>query len=191
MLAFKPHKAAIFQVAFSPDGASIATCGTAPIVCVSDALTGKASWRSDDGPTIGLGMAYSPGGTRLAIVSWDVVGIYDSESGETQHTCPGRGYAVAFTPDGSSVITGTPRAGNDAIRTNLQTSESESIASFAGIPTFNRLRYSSDGKFIAAQGEQDMILVDGRIEKFIARGTGAKAAGVGALVEWHLLLRNP
>src|SRR5262245_11771794 len=110
MLAFKPHKAAISQVAFAPDGASIATCGTRPAVCVSDAATGTVRWRGADRYlSIGLGLAYSPDGAQLAVVSWTVVMVFDAESGAGLHTHPGRGYGVAFTPDGSGVVTGTPR----------------------------------------------------------------------------------
>ena len=186
MLAFKPHPGAIFQAAFSPDGTTIATCGHNPVVCVSDAATGRTHWqRVVKGRVIGLGLAYSPDGTQLAVVGWNAVSIFDARTGAVLHTHPGRGYAVAFTPDGSGVVTGNVSAESDAIRTNVRTGRSRRINTLRGTATFNRFRYSPDGRFLAALGDSNVTLIDADTWK---GGTVAAlhhpAGGVGALA-WH------
>src|SRR5207245_2803606 len=104
MLAFKPHKDPILQVAFSPDGASIATCGRKPTVCVWDAITGEWRWQSNEGHHTATGLAYSPDGTRLATVGWFAVSVFDAASGEGRCEYLGSGGGVAFTPDGSCIV---------------------------------------------------------------------------------------
>jgi eukaryotic-like serine/threonine-protein kinase len=186
MLAFKPHRGAIFQTAFSPDGTAIATSGLNPVVCVSDAATGHPRWqRAAKARVIGLGLAYSPDGTRLAVVDWSEVTIFDARTGDVLHKHPGRGYAVAFTPDGSGVVTGNVRAESDAIRTNVRTGRSRRISALRGTTTFNRFQYSPDGRFLAALGDSTVDLIEaetwkGGTEATLSHPTG----GVGALT-WH------
>jgi WD40 repeat protein len=182
MLAFKPQKGAVFQLAFSPDGASIATTGRDPIVCVSDAVTGKVRWQLETGMSLSLGLAYSPDGAKLAIVDWGDVVIFNAATGKQIKILPGRGYAVTFTPDGRSVVTAdaVPRAG--VTRTRITTGDARSIVGVHRLESCNHLRYSPDGKYLAVLGEEGTFLIDGRTEKLVTRHEGAKAAGVGALV---------
>jgi WD40 repeat protein len=180
MLAFKPHKGAALQVAFSPDGASIATCGTKPGICVSDAATGTARWQRALGGSAGFGLAYSPDGTRLAVVSRGSVSVRDAKSGRTLRKYFSGGYAVAFTPDGSGVVTDSPLPGHGAIRTNVETGWSEPIDGLEAM-AFNRFRYSPDGRFLAALGES-VRLIDTETDELAAEAfLSLPTDGVGAL----------
>ncbi len=186
MLAFKPHTGAIFQTAFSPDGTAIATSGLNPMVCVSDAATGRTRWQmAVNTRVIGLGLAYSPDGTQLAVVDWSAVTIFDARTGNVLHSHPGRGYAVAFTPDGSGVVTGNGLNEWNAIRTNVKTGRSRRITTLRGTSTYNRFRYSPDGRFLAALGGSCVALIEADTWK---GGTQAVLShptdGVGALA-WH------
>ncbi|MBN9122637.1 MAG: hypothetical protein J0I06_26405 [Planctomycetes bacterium] len=187
MLAYKPHKGAIFQVAFAPDGASVATCGPVPAVCVADAATGKVRWRHDIEPSAGpgLGLAYSPDGTRLAVVSWTAAIVFDVASGALRHTHPGRGCGIAFTPGGSAVVTGAPSPYRGARRTALETGTTEPIDHLGEITTFNRFRYSPDGRLLAALAPhygQAVNVLDARTGALVARAVGSHhTAGVGTL----------
>lgn len=186
MLAFKPLRGAAFQIAFSPDGTSIAICGAKPCVCVADAATGKSRWQGNAFITaVGLGLAYSPDGTQLAVVDWDTVAVLDAVTGATLHTFPGRGYAVAFTPDGAGAVTGNVPPAMDAIRTVFKTGRSKRINALTGMEDFNRFRFSPDGRFLAALGGSSMTFIEAdTLKGGTSRPLTCPTAGVGALA-WH------
>ena len=184
MLAFKPHGESVFQVAFSPDGSSIATSGRRPPVCVSDAATGRVRWRfTHSSPRhIVLGLAYSPDGTQLAAVGWQAVTILNAETGETLHTHPGCGYAVTYTPDGTAVVTGKTMHTNGATRTDVRTGRAEDVTGLEQLVLFNRLRYSPDGRLLAALSGSRVIVLDARTSKQVGLNLLSNSnAGVGGL----------
>jgi WD40 repeat protein len=182
VLAFKPHGASIFQLAFAPDGSSVATCGSKPHVCACDAATGRPRWRTNvSNAGVALGLAYSPDGTRIAAVGWATVAILDAATGAELHTYPGRGYAVAYTPDGAGVVTHVA-GGEHAIRVDVRTGRAERVPGLDQYPLFNRLRFSPDGRLLAAMGQVGVSVVDTRTRKCVERfGLSNFSFGVGAL----------
>ena len=182
MFAFKPHRSAISQVAFSPDGASVATCGKAPAVRVSHAATGALLWEhTSPQQNWTVGLAYSPDGTQLAAVGWEAFLVFDASSGSVLHTYPASGYGIAFTPDGSSVLAFAPRPQSGVLRTNIRTGRSERIESL-DIAMVNRLQFSPDGRFLAALARRDVLLINTRTEKcVVSLDRTFDPEGVGAL----------
>jgi WD40 repeat protein len=181
MFAFQPHKRAVQQLAFSPDGASLATCGSTPGACVSDAVTGTARWHTGRTRYSISGLAYSPDGTRLAVVEWNKLSVFDAHSGATVHECVGRGPAVAFTPDGQSVVAGNVYPTTGASRIHLPTGRAEPIGGLAAVHFFHRLRYSPDGRFLAAHADSSVRLVDEAGALIASQPLSHPTGGVGAL----------
>jgi WD40 repeat protein len=160
MLAFKPHRGAIFQLAFSPDGATVASAGKAPMLCVSNAATGLALWTLEGkhAAAIGLGVAFSPDGRRVATVDWNIVYVFDAATGEEIGNYPGRGYAVAFTPDGKAVVALARRPGVSVFRHNLRSGVAVAVPGVASYDHCNRFRFSPDGKSFAVHGDSHVAI---------------------------------
>jgi len=108
-LRLERHGAAIHAVAFSPDGAQLATAGGDGTVRRWDAATG-----AETGPTIitpwALAVAFAPSGQRLATGGSDGrVRIWDAGSGRQLTQQPSRAYwvrAVAFSSNGKLLASG-------------------------------------------------------------------------------------
>lgn len=104
-----PQKSAVASVAFSPDGAKIATAGWGKSVAVWNARTGKPLGKplhGHDGPV--LSVAFSPDGDTLASASFDGTvrlwnvsegGGFGDPIGEPLRGHKGRIFAVRFSPD--------------------------------------------------------------------------------------------
>jgi WD40 repeat protein len=117
---------AVTALAFSPYGTKLATGSNDNTARIWDATTGERQLRVDHGGVPGNGvicaLAFSPDGTRLATGSDDnTARIWDATTGEQQlqvthgrvtglvaiYTPGGTVNAVAFSPDGTRLATGS------------------------------------------------------------------------------------
>jgi WD40 repeat protein len=102
---------AVYSVAFSPDGARLATGGNTRWARIWDATSGHQLLEVRHGPpTTVRSVAFSPDGTRLATGSDDKSArIWDATSGqqllEVRHDKAVN--SVAFSPDGTRLATGS------------------------------------------------------------------------------------
>jgi WD40 repeat protein len=152
---------AVFAVAFSPDGARLATAGADRTIRVYETGTGKLLVQIEDHADWIFDIAFSPDGKRLASASRDKTAkVFDVDKKESLVTFTGHGqpvYTVAFAPDGKSVTTG----GEDgSIRVWKFEGEAKQIRDFGGFggPVF-KLRYSADGKtLVACSGDRTVRL---------------------------------
>jgi WD40 repeat protein len=104
------HAQAVWSVAFSPNGATIASGSTDGLVKIWDAATGKQLQELSGHTDAVLSVAFSPDGATIASGSDRLVRIWDAATGMqlldlNGHT--GEVWSMAFSPDGSTIASGS------------------------------------------------------------------------------------
>ncbi len=103
------HAGTLAQVAFSPDGRWLASCGHDRLVIVWDLATGKERHRLAGHGNFVRAVAFSPDGKTLASAGWDwAARLWDVETGAPGGvlTHPHALESVAFSADGKRLATG-------------------------------------------------------------------------------------
>lgn len=106
VVARLPHTGNTWEVAWNPDGASIAIAGD-DALRIWDAETGEERY-AITGPFIGA-VRFSPDGRLLATGGVGGMALWDAETGQEILTFEGHTgpvVAVAFSPDGSQLVSG-------------------------------------------------------------------------------------
>ncbi|HJT76964.1 MAG TPA: c-type cytochrome domain-containing protein [Gemmataceae bacterium] len=154
-LVIPAHQDLIYDVAFSPDGKTLATCGYDRLIKLWDAADGKELRTLKDHSDAVYAVAWSPDGRRLASASADrAVKIWNADTGARLVTLSDNTdwvYAVAWSADGRHVAAG----GVDrSIRVwDLAAGNRLVHSVFAHEGPVARLVYSADGKSLYSLGE--------------------------------------
>jgi WD40 repeat protein/tRNA A-37 threonylcarbamoyl transferase component Bud32 len=113
LLTLKGHTGWVRAAAFSPDGARVVTGGSDGTARVWDARTGaqlltlRGHTRDDHGEAGVKSAAFSPDGARVLTVDGDgTARVWDAKTGAEVVTRKGYHGAVAFSPDGTRVVSG-------------------------------------------------------------------------------------
>jgi WD40 repeat protein len=147
----------ITSVAYSPDGARLASGSEDGAVRFWEATTGKEllTLKGHSGEV--RGVAFSPDGTRLASAGWEgMVKVWDATTG--REICslphPGNLWSVAFSPDGRHLASGgngvrvwEVATGKEILRPKGHTNHVVSVA------------YSPDGTQLASAGWDEVVKV--------------------------------
>jgi hypothetical protein len=185
LYTYRGHAAAVFSVAWSPDGTSLASGSTDTTVQVWGALNGRPdfTYRGHAKPV--LTVAWSPDGKRIVSGCGDTGGeaggettvqVWDAHGGG--HVLTYRGHsqpvlAVAWSPDGSSIASG----GEDGLIEVWDAATGRMKPSFVGKTypgIINALAWSPDGSSLAVGGSRGVHVLDatsGRV-KYALPNTG-------------------
>ncbi|MDG3003801.1 c-type cytochrome domain-containing protein [Paludisphaera mucosa] len=150
---------AVFAVAFSPDGARVATAGADRVLRVYDTAKGDLLFQVEDHADWVLDVAFSPDGKLLATASRDKTSkVFDVEKKESLVTFPGHAqsvYGVLFAADGKSVAS----AGGDAqVRVWTIDGEAKEVRKFGGFGgAVFAVALTPDGKTLAAAGADNKV----------------------------------
>ena len=148
---YQGHTDVVEVVAWSPDGARIASGSWDQTVQIWDAKDGNKLTIYRKHTDQVFAVAWSPDSTRVASGSWDkTVQIWDATSGQLlmiyqQHT--DRLYAVAWSPDGTRIASG----GNDTAVHVWDVTSGQRLMIYRGhTQRIRRVVWSPDSQYIAS-----------------------------------------
>jgi tricorn protease-like protein len=145
------HDTAVVALAFSPDGALVASGSVDETIRLWEAATGKEVLRIEAHAGVVGSVAFSPDGKTLASGGEDfTVRLWDVATGREPQRCEGHEdwvFAVAFSPDGATLASGS---GDGTLRM-WEAASGREIRKIAG-PGGDILgvAYSPDGRTLAA-----------------------------------------
>jgi WD40 repeat protein/serine/threonine protein kinase len=147
----------LLNVAFSPDGALLASTGLVfegkgpeSKLKVWETRTGKELFTHRLATALARGVAFSKDGKRLASHTYDAVQVWDTRTGENQLTFKGHtvGFnSVAFSPDGKRLVTS---ASDKTVKLWDAQSGKELLTLEGHGGKLNEVAFSPDGNWLAA-----------------------------------------
>jgi WD40 repeat protein len=151
---------AVYTLALSADGKTLASAGSDRVIRLQDASSGlvRLSLTGHVGPV--YSMAYRPDGKVFASAGWDrVIRLWDAGAGDLLHSLEGHSsdvWAVAFDPDSKTLAS----AGQDGTVRLWDAQTGASLSVLRGHDgAVHSVVFSSDGLKIASGGRDGTVRV--------------------------------
>jgi WD40 repeat protein len=141
-------------LAYSPDGATLATAGTDQLISLWDVAGGRLRAKFTGHTGVVWSLAWSPDGQRLATAGWDgTVRLWDVTRRQDSEAIPTlASFSVAFSPDGQVLAGGG---------SGVQLWDAECGEHFKTLPEMTardtRIAFSPDGTLLAAFSKDDVV----------------------------------
>ncbi len=141
-------------LAYSPDGATLATAGTDQFISLWDVASGRLRTKFAGHTGVVWSLAWSPDGLRLATAGWDgTVRLWDVTRRQGVETiATAANFSVAFSPDNQVLAAG-------GVGVQLWDAEcGEHFKNLAEVTARDvRVAFSPDGRFLAAFGQDNIV----------------------------------
>jgi WD40 repeat protein len=178
LMTIRGHSEAVYGVAFSPDGARIATGSWDGTAKVWDAASGRLIRTLKGHPTEISSLIYSPDGRQIATGSADyTVKVWDAAGGRLLHTLkgpPAQIHSLAFSPDGRRIVTGR----QDLTAKVWDVSEERVVLTLGGhLEQIWSVAYSPDGsRIVTGSGDSTARVWDAVSGRHLLTFSGHKYA---------------
>ena len=108
-------------------------------------------------------LQFSSDGTQFAVGSNIGVWLYDLKTGKEIDMFPGRGQAIAFSPDGRYIVSGGSKFGKEGLQLwDLATGQE--VALIDDLPSASALRFSKDGTMLLGLGNWGELISQLNVE---------------------------
>jgi WD40 repeat protein/beta-lactamase regulating signal transducer with metallopeptidase domain len=168
----------VLALAYSPDGAALASAGEGGSIVLRDVRGGRVTARLEGHRDAVSALAFSPDGKALASGSYDkTVRLWDVATGRETSVLAGHTnwvFSVAFSPDGRALAS----AGHDKVVRVWDVAKGRERAALKGHSASVRaVAFSPDGGRIASGGADRVVVVwDARDGRQVARLGGHRGA---------------
>jgi len=183
------HEASVGAVAFSPDGATLATGGGDRKVRVWDVPSGQVreTFEGHEGRVAGL--RFNPQGRTLysagssSVIAWDLEGSGRLGRPFSFAPAPTRGSdstpsTFAVSPDGSVIATPDGKGSDHVALRDFRSPKRVRRSLASGVGRISAIAFGPDGKRLAVGGERPApVLVDVASDKVTRRMTGGHDGG--------------
>ena len=156
----KGHTSAIYSIAFSPDGMTVASGSDDETIKLWDVKTGKLKATLEGHTSSVFSVAFSPDGMTIASGSDDeTIKLWDVKTGKLKATLEGHTdtvYSVAFSPDGTTLVSGSHDATVKLWDVTRQPQAPKATFSDHGAPVYS-VAFSPDGSTIASGCDDNAV----------------------------------
>ncbi|MEU4155164.1 trypsin-like peptidase domain-containing protein [Actinoplanes sp. NPDC026670] len=172
------HGEAVYSLAFSPDGRTLATGSVDNTVRLWDVATGTSRLTLTGHTKVVFSLVFSPDGRTLATTSADnTARLWDVATGNNIHTLTGHTngvWSVAFSPDGNTLATG----GHDRLVRLWDVSTGSNRRTLTGHTDMVRsLVFSPDGRTLASGSTDNTVrlwdVISGTSRRTLTGHTGS------------------